>query len=218
MYITTLASLPSISAGLRSSINRNLAEIVELHEEILGEIHRVVPNSEYTQLTLPRQLKKSPRRPHHRWKSLDSVPENPEHVTWLQRVPGMVADPQVAEEVAKIFGKRVRYHHITPVVTLTFLTFFLQVNRFFIYKEYGAKYEMMIKDIASAQRAMPALETHQKGLEILASSLGSEKSCTEYTQKKALAIGDLLVKVSFLLFCSSLPSSGYILEVIGHRN
>ena len=108
MYITTLASLPPASAGLRSSINRNLAEIVELHEEILGEVHRAVPDSEYTQLAVPRQFNKTSKRPHHRWRSLDSVPENSEHVSWLQRVPGMVAEPQIAEEVAKIFGKRVR--------------------------------------------------------------------------------------------------------------
>lgn len=186
--------MPPVSAGLRSSINRNLAEIVELHEEILGEIHRVVPDSEYTQLSVPRPFKRAPKRSHHRWRSLDSVPENAEHISWLQRVPGMVAEPQVAEEVAKIFGKRVTYYQITPAVTLRFLTL-SKVNRFFIYKEYGAKYEMMIKDIASVQRAMPALETHQKGIEILASSLGSEKSCTEYTKKRALSIGDLLIKV-----------------------
>lgn len=70
-----------------------------------------------------------------------------------------------------------------------------KVNRFFIYKEYGAKYEMMMRDMASMQRAMPALETNQKGIEILASSLGSEKSCTESPGKRALTIADLLVKV-----------------------
>lgn len=69
------------------------------------------------------------------------------------------------------------------------------MNRFFIYKEYGAKYEMMMRDIASVQRAMPAAETYQRGFEILASSLGSEKSRTEYNKKKASTISDLLVKV-----------------------
>lgn len=104
-----------MSAGLRSSINRNLTEIVQLHEEILGELHRVVPDSEYTQLEVPRQSKKALKRPHHRWRSLDSVPENAEHISWLQRVPGMVADSQVAEEVAKIFGKRVRSYQTHPL-------------------------------------------------------------------------------------------------------
>lgn len=68
------------------------------------------------------------------------------------------------------------------------------MSRFFIYKEYGAKYEMMIKDVASAHRTMPEWETYQKGLEALASTLGSAKSNEDQT-RKSLTIGDLLVKV-----------------------
>lgn len=77
------------------------------------------------------------------------------------------------------------------------------MNRFFIYKEYGAKYEMMIKDVASAHRTMPEWETYQKGLEILASTLGSVKSSDDKT-KKSLTIGDLLVKV-----CAMTPNPWY---------
>jgi len=44
-----MASIPTLSLNLRASINRNLNEIVELHEELLGDVHRVVPHSEYTQ-------------------------------------------------------------------------------------------------------------------------------------------------------------------------
>lgn len=73
------------------------------------------------------------------------------------------------------------------------LTWF-QMNRFFIYEEYGAKYEMMIKDVASANRTMPQWVTYQKGLEALASSLGSVNSHLDQS-KKSLTIGDLLVKV-----------------------
>lgn len=72
------------------------------------------------------------------------------------------------------------------------------MNRFFIYKEYGAKYEMMIKDVASAHRTMPDWETYQKGLEILASTLGSAKTNDDKT-KKSLTVGDLLVKVRFVI-------------------
>jgi hypothetical protein len=68
------------------------------------------------------------------------------------------------------------------------------MQRFFIYEEYGAKYEMMIKDVASAHRTMPNWATYQKGLEALASSLGSANSCLDRS-KKSLTIGDLLVKV-----------------------
>lgn len=71
----------------------------------------------------------------------------------------------------------------------------IQMNRFFIYEEYGAKYELMIKDVASAHRTMPQWESYQKGLEALAASLGP--ACNHDDQsKKSLTIGDLLVKAS----------------------
>ena len=92
--------------GLRSSINRNLADIAELHEEVLGELHRAVPYSEYTQLDMVAAEKKAAPG-HHRWRSLDAVPEDREGVSWLDAVPGMIAEPQVAAEVAKIFARKV---------------------------------------------------------------------------------------------------------------
>jgi len=68
------------------------------------------------------------------------------------------------------------------------------MNRFFVYEEYGAKYEMMIKDVASAYRTIPQWEIYQKGLEALASSLASINSQHD-NSKKSLTIGDLLIKV-----------------------
>lgn len=69
------------------------------------------------------------------------------------------------------------------------------MSRFFIYEEYGAKYEMMIKDVASTYRTIPQWEVYQKGLEALASSLASINN-QQMGSKKSLTIGDLLVKVS----------------------
>ncbi|KAK3341712.1 hypothetical protein B0T25DRAFT_350820 [Lasiosphaeria hispida] len=175
VYVTILASLPTLPPGLRSSINRNLTDIVELHEEMLGDLHRAVPDSEYTQLELPPPI--SPVGPggrgHQRWRSLDAVPEDKDGITWLQEMPGMISEPQTAAEVAKIFSKK--------------------MNRFFIYEEYGAKYELMIKDVASAHRTMPKWQSYQKGLEVLAASLESVNSQDDRS-KKSLTIGDLLVK------------------------
>ncbi|KAH6610860.1 hypothetical protein Trco_000880, partial [Trichoderma cornu-damae] len=179
VYVTILAALPSMCAGLRSSINQNLTEIVKLHEELLGELHRAVPHSEYTQVAMSSSLSPllNPNYPHapghRRWSSIGAVPEPNMKARWLLKAPGMLSDPQVAAEVSKVFGKK--------------------INRFFIYEEYGATYEMMIKDIASAQQAMPDWETYQKGLEALAMALGSANG-SEEGAKKALTISDLLVK------------------------
>ncbi len=68
------------------------------------------------------------------------------------------------------------------------------MHRFFVYEEYGAKYEMMVKDVASTHRTIPQWDTYQKGLEALASSLSSINYQAEHP-KKSLTVGDLLVKV-----------------------
>ncbi|KAK3300359.1 uncharacterized protein B0H64DRAFT_13552 [Chaetomium fimeti] len=176
VYVTILASLPTTPPGLRSSVNQNLTDIVELHEELLRELRWVLPNSEYTQPGLPIQQQtesSSSTRGHRHWKGLDAVPEGKDRASWLKDAPGAVAEPQAAAEVAKIFLKR--------------------MNRFFIYEEYGAKYELMTKDVAAAHRTMPGWASYQKGLEILAASLSSAESRDGHS-KKALTICDLLVK------------------------
>ena len=104
VYVTILASLPTTHPELRSSINRNLTDIVELHEEILGELHRVVPNSEYAPSERPPVAPHRPTTSHHRWHSLDSVPEVKKGQS---RVPEMTADPDIGAEVAGVFAKRV---------------------------------------------------------------------------------------------------------------
>lgn len=68
------------------------------------------------------------------------------------------------------------------------------MNRFFIYKEYGAKYDMMTADISAASSRMPDWESYQKGLEALASTVGSINSVLDEA-KKSLTLSDLLMKV-----------------------
>lgn len=71
-----------------------------------------------------------------------------------------------------------------------------QLHRFFLYEEYGAKYELMIRDVSSAYRTMPQWEVYQKGLEALASSLNAVNRQDDVSiSRKALTVGDLLVKV-----------------------
>lgn len=72
------------------------------------------------------------------------------------------------------------------------------MSRFFIYEEYGAKYELMIKDVASTYRTIPQWQVYQKGLEALASSLASINN-QQTGSRKSLTVGDLLVKVVSIL-------------------
>lgn len=164
VYVTILASLPTQVPGLRSSINQNMTEIVELHEELLGELHRAVPHSEFTQAEAPPGVRNS----------LGPVPEHNSGDPWLQEAPEMMVESQVAAEVAKIF--------------------IAKMNRFFIYEEYGAKYELMMNDVNLARRTLADWEKYQRGLEALAASIGPMNSYDDFSSKKSLTIGDLLVK------------------------
>lgn len=121
VYITILASLPTLSPGLRSSINQNLTDIIQLHEDLLGDLHRVVPHSEYSQLDAPSTSAKLERgsQGHRRWKSLDAVLEDKTSLSLLQEIPGMTTEAQVAAEVAKVFSKQVSLpfaHHKDPTL------------------------------------------------------------------------------------------------------
>lgn len=75
---------------------------------MLGELHRAIPHSEYTQPDLQHDGGGSGTCGHQRWRSLDAVPEDKDGVSWLPEVPGLLADPQIAAEVAKIFSRKVR--------------------------------------------------------------------------------------------------------------
>ncbi|KAF5537123.1 hypothetical protein FNAPI_11502 [Fusarium napiforme] len=173
-YINLLAALPTLPERLRSSINHNLDQILQLHEEILGELHRVVPDSEYSQadhLIVSSSKSNNPKTGHRRWSSLDMVSGDQGSLQLLEKEPGVLSEPQVAAEAAKIFSRR--------------------MHRFFMYQEYGAKYEMMIKDATSALENLPEWELHQKGLEAFAFTMEPSPSSD---RRKALTIGDLLVK------------------------
>ncbi|KAF7559681.1 hypothetical protein G7046_g4477 [Stylonectria norvegica] len=175
VYVNILASLPTLSTRMRASINNNLDAIVQLHDEILGGLHRVIPHSEYAQLDLqspPPIPAKHELALQRRW-SLDTDPDHKNGVGRAQNVHELLSDPQTAAEVAKIFSKK--------------------MNRFFIYKEYGAKYKMMLKDVASAYDAMPEWDINQRGLETLASALGPSKG-KGHLSSKSRTIADLLVK------------------------
>lgn len=83
-----------------------MANIVELHEGLLGELHRAVPHSEYTQLELLPRSDVHVQN-HRRIRSLDAVPEDDESMSWLETVPGMVAEPNIAADAAKVFTNKV---------------------------------------------------------------------------------------------------------------
>ncbi len=69
------------------------------------------------------------------------------------------------------------------------------MRRFFTYEEYGSKYEMMVKDVASTHKSMPPWHAYEKGIEALANCVTSING-REANSRKGLTFADLLIKVS----------------------
>ncbi|KAI9822224.1 MAG: hypothetical protein M1832_003047 [Thelocarpon impressellum] len=190
VYFTMLASVPALSTDTRSSIRRNVMEILELHEELLGELHQVIPNSEYAQDQAAHTLS-AELGGHAKFRSLNRVPDDFADLVGDFRAKlssdtayhvaphvapydaALKADAKVAADVARIFQKLMK--------------------RFFAYEEYGAKYEMMIKDVASTYKAIPSWTAYEKGIEALAISITSINGRAA-SDRKSLTFGDLLIK------------------------
>ncbi|OAA45494.1 RSP protein [Metarhizium rileyi] len=175
VYVTMLVSLPSTYPGLRKSVNLNLSEILQLHEEYLSELQRVVLYSEYKETGDSRSAIGTGRQ------LLQERTNTSSRATGINIHRGRLitdasevgTEPQVIVEVSKIFERK--------------------MSRFFIYKEYGAKYEMMIQEAASVYDTLPDWDWNQRGLEAL-SALLSTRSCAQYSTNRAATMKDLLVK------------------------
>ncbi|KAI9824694.1 MAG: hypothetical protein M1826_007272 [Phylliscum demangeonii] len=199
VYFALFASVSAIPELARASILRNLTEILALHEHLLGELHRVIPHAEYT-----KPSSKADRQPHqHRRSRSGSVTSTASHdkpgknKTRPRKLldPGpseadcydiaATAEPKVAKEVAHIFSGLLK--------------------RFFVYEEYGAKYEMLVQSIASTYKTIPTWQAYERGIEALANSLAAPTG-DDAQVRKGLSCEDLIIKASSLHVARSPPA------------
>ena len=70
------------------------------------------------------------------------------------------------------------------------------MTQFFVYEEYGAKYESTLRDMASASKHIPNWHAYERGIEALANSLLTA-NVHDRSNRKGLTFEDLLIKVSY---------------------
>jgi RhoGEF domain len=186
LFSTLLASIPSISAQTRNSIQRNVTEMLHLHEQIVNELHRVALRATLREW----KYVASPSRPstwgHRKWQSFDdpyfNAPTMKPHHTVTSpdfmkaRTRGAStygADPVEVADVARIFRT--------------------QLPRFFVYEEYCAKYEVMVQELLNSHKMVTQWSSYEVGMEALANSIASLNHRVS-DGKKGLTTGDLLVK------------------------
>jgi RhoGEF domain len=188
LFSTLLASIPTISSHTRNSIQRNVTDMLHIHEQIINELHRVALRAT---LREHRQASSPPgrgSRRNRRWQSLDasSCPASmiePTHTgrrrpdaTTSRRGGGSsayAADPTEAAEAARAFK-----NHMAC---------------FFVYEEYCAKYEMMVQELSNSNKMVPHWQVYEAGMEALANSTASLNQRSNHG-KKGLTAHDLLIK------------------------
>lgn len=70
-----------------------------------------------------------------------------------------------------------------------------QLDRFDLYEEFGANYELVLRDIEETRRAMLSWPDFDKAIEALSAHVNPVKS-RDVNRKKAMTVKDLLIKVS----------------------
>ncbi|KAF2139956.1 uncharacterized protein K452DRAFT_320046 [Aplosporella prunicola CBS 121167] len=186
VYLTVLASTPAVSSQTRLAIHRNVSQILQLHEDLLGELHRIVPNPEYVHDDSSFEVVSRPK--HVRWQSVDIVPgrktgiavsrRQQRHSMDICQTPepapvGLTADTKTVADVAGIFDKFMK--------------------RFFAYEEYSSKFESVNQELESTYRTIPAWSAYERGVEALSCAVTSVNN-KEASCKKGLTLADLLIK------------------------
>lgn len=67
--------------------------------------------------------------------------------------------------------------------------------QFQVYADYGANYELVVRDIEETQQSIASWLEFDRAIEVLSATVNPVKS-REENQKKALTVKDLLIKVS----------------------
>ncbi|KAL8680100.1 MAG: hypothetical protein Q9186_003684 [Xanthomendoza sp. 1 TL-2023] len=182
-YFTLLTLAPNVPQHTSTQIQQNVTEILALHEDLLAQIQHIIV--EPTVHTVRRDLPSLPKQ--NRQRSVNSH-QITSAITGLvhtartsidsARPPCLKgvstpADTNNVIEVARVFGS--------------------MLGRFFVYEEYGAKYELMLREFSTNSKSIPNWHAFERSIEALANSLASS-SGSEESVKKGLAFEDLLIK------------------------
>jgi len=185
LYSTLLASTMAISSPVRSSILRNVHDLLHMHERLLERLHQATYEAavrKWADTTSPRGL----GRPHghKRWRSVESA-----LVTKLTRSQRRTRSSIDSSEVGR---GRTYLGCAEPRDVSDIAAIFKDFSKdFFAYEEYCANHSLIAHEL---QRHAPTLWTmYESGIESLSRSLITLDQKREHN-KKGLTVADLLIK------------------------
>lgn len=117
-----LTALPALPCQTKSSIQHNIAQILQLHEDLLSELQQAVPQADFTN-SAQQEIYPVTKAKHIRFHSADIIPghlgehkatRRLRHSLEIGRSPdrrprGLVTDTETVGNIAKIFNRHVSY-------------------------------------------------------------------------------------------------------------
>ncbi|KAF2735714.1 hypothetical protein EJ04DRAFT_599438 [Polyplosphaeria fusca] len=185
-YFPILASVPALPTQTKASIQQNITQILQLHQDLLAELHQTVPSADFN-FNAQQETYPITRAKHIRFHSADMrhgrladhhLARKFRHSLEFGRSPdqrprALAADTRTMGYIAKVFNKHMK--------------------RFFIYEEYGAHWTTMSQDLTTTCKNLQGWYDYERGIEALAKVIASENN-RESSSKKALSFSDLLIK------------------------
>ncbi|KAL8915694.1 MAG: hypothetical protein Q9172_006760 [Xanthocarpia lactea] len=182
-YLRLLGLAPNVPQHTSTQIQQNVTEILALHEDLLAQIQHFIiePVPPMARRELPVQPKQSRHRSingHHIASAITGLvhtARTSHDSTRPVNSKGNPVPPDTSNvtEVAKIFGKI--------------------LGHFFVYEEYGASYDLMLREMSSTSRSIANWHAFERSIEALANSLASPTG-SEESARKGLSFEDLLIK------------------------
>lgn len=160
-------------------------EILRLHEDLLRQIQRAVRGLRPRTNSVGRELPNQPKQQHRRSTEGHRIASAVAGLVHAARTSIDGARPTQTESCAAPAD----LSSMLAVIEI----FERMLSRFFIYEEYGAQYELMVRDMASTSKSISHWQAFERSIEALANSLATSSGSDEIS-KKGLAFEDLLIK------------------------
>ncbi|KAF2169155.1 hypothetical protein M409DRAFT_64916 [Zasmidium cellare ATCC 36951] len=187
-YFTILDHQPTSSSFARPCAQKIIADILDLHDKILGDLYNAVPFSEYDQCTAKIS---APGRAHTRWHSVDVVPQRP---TPKRVVLSTIRQGRRSLNISRSSEDDHAMLRCSPqIVAAVAKVFANHTGRFKAYEGYGANYDLVQRDIDETQRHISIWADFDKAIEALSLHVNPTRS-QEANRKKAMTVKDLLIK------------------------
>lgn len=193
-YCTIMSDTPTQYASHLANVD--LAALLQTHDELLGELYRVVPFAEYDQQA--QRMPKSSR--HFRWHSTDGATGNTLVASPRKAALSTIREGRRSLNISRSSESEPVMAHCAPqvvaAVAKTFLAFIPRLEK--AYSRFGSHFELYRNNIEGMQLSVTTWPDYDRAIEALSSALDATRS-QERNKKRALTVKDLLIKVRHIV-------------------